>query len=162
MLQRIQSIFLFLAAILNLGIFLVPVWQYTEGSSTESITAINSIATVESGNQKVIGFEETPINFIPAGIAIVSCLFIVFTIFQYSNRKRQVMFTHFAVLLIMMQIGAWVLISMQGPLQIGSATGENSPLLGFAFPVLALVLTWLGRSFIIKDEKLVRSSERFR
>lgn len=162
MIQRIQSVFLLLAALLNLGVFLVPVWTYTEGSSKEHITALDSTAIAESGADRVISFMETPVNLIPAALAVLGSLMILFIIFQYKNRKRQVSLTNFAVILIMVQIAAWVFITMQGPFQIGSAAVESAPWIGFAFPVVALVLTWLGRSFIVKDEKLVRSSERFR
>jgi glucan phosphoethanolaminetransferase (alkaline phosphatase superfamily) len=162
MIQRIQSVFLFLAALLNLSVFLVPVWTYTEGSSKEQITALDSTAIAESGSDKVVSFLDTPMNLIPAALAVLGALLVLFIIFQYKNRKRQVSLSNIAVILIMLHIAAWVFVTMQGPFQIGSAVGEGAPWIGFAFPVVALVLVWLGRSFIIKDEKLVRSSERFR
>jgi glucan phosphoethanolaminetransferase (alkaline phosphatase superfamily) len=161
MIQRIQSVLLFLAAILNLGIYMVPAWKFSEGSSVESLTALQSVASVEGG-ERAMSYADTPLNLLPGALAVVASLLILFIIFQYKNRKLQISLSNVAVILLMLQLAAWVFITMKGPLQIGNATGESSPWIGFAFPVVAMILTWLGRTYIAKDEKLVRSSERFR
>ncbi|MFK7969664.1 MAG: DUF4293 domain-containing protein [Bacteroidia bacterium] len=161
MLQRIQTIFLFLAAILNLGIFLVPVWKFVEGTNSEAFTALSSEVVVEGGS-KTMSFTEAPLYLAPGILAVLASLLVLFLIFQYKNRKQQISLSTIAIVLLMLELVAWVGITMKGPLQIGNAVGESSPWIGFAFPVVALILVWVGRGFIVKDDKLVKSSERFR
>lgn len=161
MIQRIQSIFFLLAALLNLGVFLLPVWQFMEGSNIESLTAMEAQVTVEGGSQSYLMTEDV-IQMLPAIAAILSSLFLLVVLFTYKNRLRQIQLSHFAILLLMIHLVAWVGLSLQGPFHIGNAVGSSSPWMGFGFPIAAILFAWLGRRAVAKDEALVRSSERFR
>ncbi|MBO6522711.1 MAG: DUF4293 domain-containing protein [Balneolaceae bacterium] len=135
MLQRIQTVFLALAAITNLGVYFTPI--YTRAM-------------------------EDPQQWIGFGLAIslvVAAIFSVYSIFLFNNRKNQINWVKRAAFVQIISLGfsVGVFFSLGG---IGTylwdeAIGTGLIVLGFIFQLLAL-------RFINKDEKLVRSMDRIR
>lgn len=167
MLQRIQSLFLLLALLVNVAIILVPAWQFTQGKDLESITALGVAADFAepATDQSRMFFEHTDSTKQIVHIAFFALLSLatiglVVVILGFNDRMRQKRLAYAAILLIMLEIGALIGLSTLGPVFV---QGNNaSPALGFALPIVSIILIWLAIRRIQKDEDLVKSIDRIR
>lgn len=135
MIQRIQSVFLFLAAIVSLVISnLVDLWkQGAEWMQSNDYTLIFAM-------------------FLSSGILS----FVV--IFLYRNRKRQLIYNYINIFLNVVLVGllAYDLYNLPGE-------GVNSQKgIGLILPLISIILLFMANSGIKKDEKLVKSIDRIR
>lgn len=135
MIQRIQTVFLIFATLLNLSVYFTPIYEK--------------------------GIED-PQNWIGIGLAatlLISAVLALISIFLYNNRKKQIQWVKYAafiqVLAIAFCIG--ILFSMGG---IGTYLWDEA--LGTGLAVMAFVFQMLAIRFIKKDEDLVRSMDRIR
>ena len=158
MIQRIQSLLLLLAAILNAATLFLPLWSYGQGESREILSGMG-VATTD-GAQASSFMDQTFHLILFAGVIAVS-LYLLSTIFFYKDRKRQIKLVTFGIVLLMLLIVGIVLVSMQGPYLLAGEV-KSIAQYGFAAPILALILTWIARKRIHADEQLVRSVDRFR
>ncbi|MFK7922027.1 MAG: DUF4293 domain-containing protein [Bacteroidia bacterium] len=165
MLQRIQSIFFLLAIIVNFAVFFTPVWQYSEAGQVEVLNGLAQMAPADDGSS-VNFFEhqeslKSVMHGIFMGMTVLSGLFILWLIFQFEDRKRQIKLGYIGAVLILVEILALVLLTTQGP-DFLSAMATSTPSYGMVFPVLAVFLVFLGVRGIRKDEEMVRSVDRIR
>lgn len=143
MIQRIQSIFLFLAAAALLGLFGLPF-----ASTEEPVTASALFA-----DQKYNILDHTAISVL-FGLAAVLYLL---SIFLFKNRKLQMRLTTGAIL------GVVAGSAVVGVLLSQDAAAQTAQLgLGLGLPVLAIVFAALAYRNIKKDDKLVQSMDRLR
>ena len=135
MIQRIQSVFLFLAAIVS-GVFsnLFDLWK----SGQEWMQA----------NDYVLIYA----LFIASGILSLG------NIMFFKNRKRQILFNIINIFMNFVLVGLLVyrLFNLPGD---GFASEKG---VGLILPVISILLLWLANRSIIKDEKLVKSIDRIR
>lgn len=135
MIQRIQTLFLAVAALINLAVFFSPLYRH----------AVNDPA-VWVGN----GF---------AAALTIAVLLAVISIFQYKNRPKQIKWvktgTYIQVIVVGYALG--LLFSLGG---IGTFLWKES-LVVFGV-VTSLILFWQAGSHIRKDEELVQSMDRIR
>lgn len=155
MIQRLQSIFLFLVSILmGLTVFL-PLWGKEEGTNKIQMNAMQMIQT--AGDSVVM--EQTTVYL--AIIAGLTAILAFWNIFNFKNRRFQMKITLFCTLLIAIFIGASTFITYQAQNifspEIGGAFGA-----GYFLPVGAILFNWLSLRFIKKDEDMVRSADRLR
>ncbi len=139
MIQRIQSLWLALSAIVSLLTIKFPIYSGNIADTPTTtkwaeLTAVNSIL----------------ILILTIAVAVASG----FILFLYKNRKQQLRFT---LLTLLVSIGVIVLYYNEAQKFV---TGNISLtcLLAFSIPVL-LTLAAIG---IYKDEKLVKSTDRLR
>lgn len=135
MIQRLQTVFLALASILNLSVYFTPIYE----------KAMND-----------------PQLWIGIGLAsslLVALIINVFSIFLYNNRKNQLAWVKRAALLQVIGLGfcVGVLFSLGG---IGTYLWDEA--LGTGLVVAGLLFQILALRFIKKDEELVRSMDRIR
>ncbi|MEL6672211.1 MAG: DUF4293 domain-containing protein [Bacteroidota bacterium] len=162
MLQRIQSILLLLAILVNLSVLFVPIWQLSQGSAIQVVDglSIEVEEMVGEGSDTLFYAHEESTTQVShtAGVVLIglSCLWLAFTIFQYNDRPRQMRLAYIGIGFLMAEILAYVMLTQN----LGA--GDSMPHFGFAFPVAALLLVWLAISRIRKDEELVRSVDRIR
>ena len=163
MIQRIQSIFLLLAAILMIGTFFFPLWQKIDFETSEMATVDVDALRYESFDSNNTGteliFEKTTIYI--AILVALSTLTALFSIFQYKNRLRQIQLgalnsfliaaTMFTTVYFVFKAEKMLVMEIQGDYEFG-----------FYFPIVALFCNYLANRFIRKDEKLVRSADRIR
>ena len=135
MIQRIQSIWLLLAAIIMASLFYFEIYKLPAASIT---LANNYIGMVLTG---------------------ISILLSIFTIFRFKNRKSQLNFI-WLNLLINAGLLAWLFFSISKETEAAGATGGYR--LGAFIPVIVIVLLFLARGGIRKDEKLLKSLDRLR
>ncbi|CAN5263112.1 DUF4293 domain-containing protein [soil metagenome] len=136
MLQRIQTVYLFLAALVSGGlIFLVSLW---EKSSGESVYVEDVMLTL--------------------ALFVGSALLSLVTIFLFKNRKLQFVLGRINILLNFFLLGLFVYwsLSVPGEMEI-SEKG-----IGMFVPVLSIVFLVLANKAIKKDEDLVKSVDRLR
>ena len=135
MIQRIQSLYLIIAVLLTLGVFLTPL-------STRIF--------------------EDPAGWILSGF-IAACAFAValslYSIFRFSDRVDQVKWINKSMIFQLIAIGVGVAVFFTLG-NIGTALMGEA--LGVALLVIALVLQFLARKGVIADEKLVKSIDRIR
>lgn len=135
MIQRIQSLYLLLAALFTLGVFLTPLrYRLLEDPAAWILSA-----------------------FIAA--AVFSATLTVFAIFKFSDRPDQTKWINKAMIFQIIAIGVGIAVFFTlGP--VGTALmGEAA---GVVMLVLALILQFLARQAVIADEKLVKSIDRIR
>ncbi|MCB0855119.1 MAG: DUF4293 family protein, partial [Bacteroidetes bacterium] len=122
MIQRIQSVFLVIAVLINLATFFVPMWQFSSGAGTELITglSVESAEILSEGSRSVSfsGHENSTKQLAHTSfliLAIISSLVLIFDIFQYNNRSRQITFAYVGIVLILLEILSFVLLTQQEP-----------------------------------------------
>lgn len=135
MIQRPQTIYLLLAALINLAVFFTPIY-------------------IESMND--------PVQWIGFGLASTLTLTIIFAlvaIFLYKNRVLQLNVVKGATYSQIIALGssAGVVFSMGG---IGTFLWPE--LLSILLILLCLVFLWMAGKNIKKDEELVQSMDRIR
>lgn len=135
MIQRIQTVYLTLAVILNTVVFFTPIYSH----------AVND-----------------PVPWIGLGLAMsmtvaLACAGIA--IFLYKNRQTQLMWVKIGTYTQIVALGfaAGVLFSMGG-----FGTFLLREVLSTGIIVFVLMLFWLAGRGIKKDEELVRSMDRIR
>ncbi len=146
MIQRIQSVFLLLAAASGFGLLAVP------------------IATTQSDVQGSVLFSDSIFgvgdNLGLAGLFALAGILAFVSIFLFKNRKMQMKVTRFAIIadvlgLVLAVILFWQDVQNLSVAAIDDAAGSFLPLGFLLFGILAL-------RFIGKDEKLVSSMDRLR
>lgn len=152
MIQRIQSIYLLLAAVLLGLTFIAPFAYLTDPTNPAGEMWLCGYTSAD-GTRVVC----TWVNILLASLAILAALV---TIFLYKKRQLQVAMTHLVMATILLLILACgVTLHLQLQVQEGHSFQFG---LACIFPPLALVSTWLARRGVRKDEKLIRDTEHFR
>jgi len=144
MLQRIQTLYLLLSAILSGGIiFILSFWKDNNGTAFFLLDL----------------FKEVDWRLSSLLIAFVfSAILSLISIFKYKNRKQQIIINRLNIVVNFYLLGVIVyyLLSLPGESQI-SEKG-----IGLFIPELVVVLLVLANKAIQKDERLVKSVDRLR
>jgi len=144
MIQRIQSLYLFIGAVISLGlIYVFSLWR--TNANTEYF-AMNLLVENE------ISIKIIPILFISSG------LMSLISIFLFKKRKGQFVLNRFNILVNLILLGVLIyhLLTLSGEMQI-SEKG-----IGVVLPVIVIVVLVLANKAIKKDEDLVKSVDRLR
>ena len=144
MLQRIQTIYLFIAVVLSGAIvYFLPLWINSNGE----VFYLNRF--IQSEDWKMISM------VVAFGLsAILSFI----SIFLYKKRKQQIGINRFNIVVNFYLLGIIVyhLLILPGESEI-SEKG-----IGLFLPVLVIVFLVLANKSTLKDEKLVKSVDRLR
>ena len=145
MIQRIQSVWLFLAALISAGLFYFGVYK--------ADTVVNGVTVTEL----LKATNHYPLLL----IALVTIILPLVAIFMFKNRKRQI---SLAVIGIISNISFLTVTMMKvGNINNTVPTPVNSTYLpGAVLPVVSMVFLILAIRGIRKDEKLVKSVDRLR
>lgn len=149
MIQRIQSVYLLIVAILSVIVMSNPIGSF--------IAADNSI--VEFTNLSLIdqsGVEDYK-PWALFAILIISAIISLITIFLYRKRMLQIRLTLFNIILA---IGYYVTLVTFVFMLKGESTFVPSWMV--CLPFVGIVLDWLAIRAIGKDEMLVKAYERLR
>ena len=162
MIQRIQTLLLLAAAILNLAVLGTPLWSIKKGDDTAVMTGLN--VEITGTLPSTTGMGESKYLLAQFILIIVASGFTIFTIFAYNDRKKQIRFTYFSRALISVQLLITIVfVSQELPRMIGSTEEYPGTFgIGLFFPIAAILLIWFAASRIKKDEELVKSMDRFR
>ncbi|MEM9918188.1 MAG: DUF4293 domain-containing protein [Bacteroidota bacterium] len=147
MIQRIQSVFLLLAAASAFCLLAFPF-----ASTSEVVANSANFSDGLFNLQDNIGMM---VLFIAAGaLALIS-------IFLYSNRKRQLLIGRFAIIANVIGLILAFAIYYNDSDSIAETVAINDEA-GLYMPIVFLVFALLAQRFINKDEKLVKSMDRLR
>jgi hypothetical protein len=158
MIQRIQSVFLFLAFLAALAVFFFPL----AGVYSDLVAYkfyIYEFKNMVPGEPSLFSFMTTfpllLLNIIVAGLS-VTCIFL------YKNRVRQAKLVRLAILLEIALI-ALVFFMYASIIERNlHVTPDYLDEAGMYFPLISLIFMIIANRFIMKDEKLVRSVDRLR
>lgn len=155
MLQRIQSIYLFLAGLVIFLLFLFPMVHNVY------INGVPSTVSVSGVYQDVNGQQAHTQSFIAliAATAIVGIIPLIL-IFQYKNRKQQINLCY-VYILVVIGYTFWVSQTVKGLVGDVNLTTSNFGI-GALLSSISIVLTILAFKAIQRDEKLVKSADRLR
>jgi len=158
MIQRIQTVYLFLAFIAIALLFAFPLAEFFSetGAYIFSITGLKNMVPGEPDAFKSIVF--LPMIIVAAGIALLS----LYTIFQYKKRPLQVKLTSagvFASIALIMGIFFIYIPIIEKKINIVPNYLDS---IGIYLPLIALVFMVMANRAIKRDEKLVRSADRLR
>jgi len=132
-------------------------WSYTAQETTETVTGL-SVTTADASQP----FSAEPFHIAFLALVGIVSLFQLFTIFQYNNRSKQASWVQIGIIMLLLEIMALVLLTQRGPFLIGADATGGTVAVGFALPVVALMLLWFARRRIKADEELVKSVDRIR
>ena len=136
MLQRIQTIYLLIAAGVSAGlIYVFELWETSEG-----------IKVFANDNMYVFS------------AFLASALLSVVSIFKYKKRKSQFMLGRLNIILNFFLLGFFVYQS----LNVSGETAVSEKGIGMFLPIVSIVFLALANKAIKKDEDLVKSVDRLR
>lgn len=140
MIQRIQTVWLLIAAILMAGVFYFP---FYEMPNAEALTVGRNYLAV-----------------VLAGISIILSFLIIF---NFKNRKRQLNLCWLNILSCVALL-VWLFYSVDRQETTNAAAGNQSGhyWIGAFLPLISIIFLLMARSAIKKDHKLVQSMDRLR
>jgi hypothetical protein len=137
MIQRIQTIYLFLAfAVTGILLFFIPLWTMS--------------------NSKDFYFMQSETYTILLGL---STTLSVLSILSYKKRQNQFVIGRLNIILNLILLGLFVYRSLN---LSGETPAVSEKGIGMFLPVIAIVLLVLANKAIKKDEDLVKSVDRLR
>ncbi len=161
MIQRIQTIFLFLYIAALISTFFFPVWQkisFNDQTNEVDVIVTGHVSSViyEKAGEAII-YD----NFWVGGFIIIACIVAAMSIFSFKNRLTQIKLgtlnSLFTSLLVI-----YYLYEIFYNIDYVDIKDKISFLISFYLIFLAIFFNFLANRFIRKDELLVRESERIR
>lgn len=141
MIQRIQSIYLFIAVLLSAALFYLPLFEVPAG-------------TADAAKQFMIT-NNALLLVLNSAIGILA--FVI--IFLFMNRPLQMRLCRLALILIFIMIG---LLFYTSDAILNGLDQKVTFKIGTYLPLIQVVIIFLAHRAIKKDEKLVRSADRLR
>jgi predicted branched-subunit amino acid permease len=155
MLQRIQSIYLLVAALVIAALFIFPLVHnvYVNGQTL----SIMVTGTYQEINGERISKE--PFTALTVGTAFATLLPLI-VIFMYNNRKRQIA-ACYGTMVALIAYSYWVAQTVKAAIGDAYLSMSNYGI-GLILLSLSLVFIIIAQKSIQRDEKLVRSADRLR
>lgn len=144
MIQRIQTVYLFLSLVCSILLYFIPIWETATGGIDIGMESIGA---------------GTHLLLLPLPVLLVISHLIA--IFSYKNRKRQKRFCIGNILLYIIFL-LWALLLIQLEHHLFQHFNLLEFRLGVVLPLAGIILNILARNGIKKDEALLRSMDRLR
>ena len=157
MIQRIQSVYLLMAILFNLGMAFLPIFSMNEPDMNLRVYAFTQSVTDLSGT---IATKPAPLLILLS--VLVAIAGTVSVIFMYKDRKKQIRLCYSLYLLqflIVLLSVVWITTTLH--VSLSELTTRAHPL-SLIFPVVSMWWIFMAQRAIKKDEELVRSVERIR
>jgi len=170
MIQRKQSVYLFLAATILSVAYFFPLSAFIGESDSLVLYVYRVISLVPDSQVPLSPYFILPLFTIVSLVVIMSLV----TIFLFKNRRIQLILVRFMLLLLLVFIGVYFFyyVDVLSTLSGGIASYPNGivipsteiqiPTIVFLIPLASAVLLFMASRGIISDEKLVRSTDRLR
>lgn len=154
MIQRIQSVYLLLAAVLGGLCLFMPIGSLSiDGAVEANLYGHDFVESFKSPIPTPGDIILFALLFVPSGISAVS-------IFLYSNRRIQAALCLLGVFTLVLW---YILYAVIVNMLLSDVPGrEFSPSWAAFLPLASTVLNMLARRAILGDEKLVRAADRIR
>lgn len=155
MLQRIQTLWLFLSTTMILALFLFPYLQVFNAMGTPKVIKVTGIYE-NVGGQIVKTEDFTLITIVTVLLALIPLVIV----FMYKERKRQIMMGYVTILLIL-AYSFWLATTAKTSLGDVQLQFQNYGL-GIIFLPLSILFIILAIRGIRGDMKLLKSADRLR
>jgi Domain of unknown function (DUF4293) len=172
MIQRIQTIFLLLAALVNLPMLFLKLADASSNATMESGSIafygmrfdVNHVDTMSMKFvHESLGFNGNAFLMAHAALIVLASVVLLAAIFLYKNRPLQIKVTYAGLVLVMAQMALSLKIFMDLPKMIEAVEGDPHDFGFWLFlPAAVILLAYLAARQIKKDEKLVQSMDRIR
>jgi len=153
MIQRIQTVYLFLASLAIYGLFIFPVVQTLTIDGAKQIKITGVYETVS--NQVV---QTEPFTLLTIATALLGLIPLVL-IFQYKKRKQQATLIYVFVM-IMIAFSFWIAQTVK--IAANTTLEISNYNIGAGLTSVAILFLVLAGKGVIRDEKLVKSADRLR
>ncbi|MGB0524586.1 MAG: DUF4293 domain-containing protein [Flammeovirgaceae bacterium] len=157
MIQRVQSIFLALAAIAIFAMIFSPMWGKADAENTQLVVLNASTLTHTKGAEVV----ETTNTIYLTILAFISAAVAIGSLFSYKNRMTQIKLNLLNSFLLLATV-VLIALNLYSAQKVFDPTNPGAFKIGFFLPIVALFFNSLANRFIRKDEKLVKSVDRLR
>ena len=156
MIQRIQTLFLFIASLAVGLIFAFPISSYYGDMHTFKLTLLGIQNLVPDSESIFQTYFTLPlITFV-----LLLCVLPIITIFQFKNRKRQLKIIKVNILAnILLIVGIFLIYSKLILSQVDVIEEYST---GAFLPLFSLVFLIMAFRGVKKDDELIRSSDRLR
>jgi len=158
MIQRIQTLYLFLAIIALVLMYFFPL-----------ATFLSDLAYLKfyfTGVKNMAPGGEVPVSFSLVSPLIIAVVVIIFlaamAIAAYRNRNRQIQVTNIAMMLNILFVLAVFFIYVPLIKRRVNIEPDFASSIGMYLPIVSLLFLILANRAIKRDEKLVRSADRLR
>jgi hypothetical protein len=155
MIQRIQTLFLFIVFAAGIAAFFLPIASFLTEKGYVNLMVLGII------NDTTFAYELPDTLYLMIVLGL-STLIAFVTIFFYKRRMLQVKLIRFGILLNIIYLA--LIFFMYAP-DMEEAIGVGADYLqqpGVYLIIVSVVFLLLASRFIIKDEKLIRSADRLR
>ncbi len=156
MIQRIQSLWFLLAGVI-MGLMIFMPWAAVNNGENIMLFSFRGFASEGT-------WCWMPVYWIAPVIAAIVGLLSLGNIFLFNNRTLQVRVCLFNIILSVLwyavMAGVVFFAFKKGNMEFGA--NMFNVLIATAFPLVAIILTWLGMRGVLKDDALVKSLNRLR
>lgn len=162
MIQRVQTIFLFLVAVAMLLVTFLTIWEQINPAHTQQLklTAWNLTSySIQNGQEGAV-IEQKNVFYIGI-LAIAAALLALYSLSQFKNRTRQMFLNMINSLLMGITLGVAVYQSYQANTDFNPSE-QGDFVAGFYAIVAAIIFNVVSNRFIRRDEMLVKSVDRIR
>jgi len=156
MIQRIQSVYLFLIVVLaGLTVGLPVVGLINVKANLLYTMDIRGISLIQPTGEAVYQSSTSMLSTFAAVFGTIALI----TIFSYKNRVKQI---RLSVLNFLFMIGYYVALFFYVWMTCKDLSAEWHVRIAAIFPLISMILNYLAIGAIGKDEKLVKSLDRLR
>jgi len=156
MIQRIQTIYLFIASLAIGLMFAFPICSYYGDLHAFKLTLLGIKNLVPSSESIFQIYFTLPLIIFVSIISMISLI----TIFLFKNRKRQLKIIQAIILFnILLIVGIFLIYSKMILTQVEVIEEYN---IGAFLPLFSLIFLVMAYRGVKKDEELVRSADRLR
>lgn len=157
MIQRIQSVFLFLSALVLGLTFFFPIAEFIGEKDSLILYVFKVVSLVPDSNNVYDLMFVMPL----LGIVVAVILLSIVTIFMFKNRNAQLKIIRLLMLLIASMIGI-IFLYFYDILEVASGAVPNFVQIGAFAPLVSLIFLYLAYRGVLKDDKLIKSADRLR
>lgn len=153
MIQRIQTVFWLLAAVLMIMAIFMP-WMSFVTDKGDFFLNAKGIQAMVDGNLTTV------VTGLPLLIYVVICAGLnIFAISQYKNRMLQM---RISIITALLELLTYTLILMYRLLGFEGEIANSNKYVAIIFPLLAGILTYMAFKGVQKDDAKIRSLDRIR
>lgn len=157
MIQRVQTIWLFLSGLVLLGLFVFPYVNYIDLVGLGKRIYVSGVYAYANN---IVERQES--YLLQAILTVLLSIFSIFIIFKFKNRKLQIKLIYVQMVLIVL-LGVWMYMSANNVLTTSNQSlGADNIGIGFFLLPISIIFLALAIGGIRKDEKLIKSADRLR
>jgi hypothetical protein len=155
MIQRIQTVYLFLVMIFTLLFLIFPVGGFQ--AATDNFL-VKTWSIIPEGYQE-LGIETGFLGYIASALAIIVMIVSIYTTFQFKKRLLQIKLGKMNILLNVFLV---VLTFFYLDNVREDVAAQFSYKVGVVFPLLSMILILMANRAIRRDENMIRAADRLR